>query len=87
MYEELTYQEAKGKAQKALHDGYGEALILKDEHGHWALYYFYGYQEPPPHARPHWLEGPKEEPDFRAPFAMKLWLEEHGYEDFQNDVD
>lgn len=40
-YDEMPYQEARRMAVKVLEDGYGDAVILKDDHGYWALYYFY----------------------------------------------
>ncbi|GEM82009.1 hypothetical protein [Meiothermus hypogaeus] len=87
-YDELTYREARRQAIRQMVDGYGEAVVLQDEHGYWGLYYFYWSQEPPPEARPHWMEGPLPDPAaFRPPYEVKTWLEENGYETFQNDLD
>lgn len=87
-YDELTYAEAKKLALREMGDGYGDALILRDDKGYWALYYFYWSQEPPPGAKPHWMEGPVADPGvFRPPYEAKTWLEENGYESFQNDLD
>ncbi|MCS7069235.1 MAG: hypothetical protein RMK51_00230 [Meiothermus sp.] len=57
-YNELPYRDARLRATRQMADGYGEALVLQDEHGFWGLYYFYWSQEPPPEARPHWMAGP-----------------------------
>lgn len=38
-YDELTYAEAKQMARRQMGDGYGDALILHDDQGYWALYY------------------------------------------------
>lgn len=87
-YDELTYAEAKQMARRQMGDGYGDALILHDDQGYWALYYFYWSQEPPALAKPHWMEGPVADPAaFRPPYEIKRWLEENGYENFQNDLD
>jgi hypothetical protein len=87
-YDELPYREAKKQAVKVLEDGYGDAVVLKDAHGYWALYYFYGFQAPPPEAKPHWMEGPLAEAgQVRSPYAMKRFLEENGEFEFLNDVD
>jgi hypothetical protein len=87
-YDELTYAEAKQRALRQMGDGYGDALILQDDQGYWALYYFYWSQEPPASAVPHWMEGPAADPAaFRTPYEAKRWLEENGYESFQNDLD
>lgn len=87
-YDELSFAGARLRAVRHLQDGYGDALILKDEHGYWGLYYFYWSQNPPPQAKPHWMEGPAAEPGaFRAPFEMQLWLEQNGYEGYHNDLD
>ncbi|RTG94210.1 hypothetical protein CSW25_08415 [Thermus scotoductus] len=87
-YDEMPYAEAKAKAVKVWEDGYGDAVILKDAHGYWALYYFYGFQAPPPTARPHWMEGPVADPaTLRPPYAVKRFLEEQGDFDYLNDVD
>jgi len=54
----------------------------------YALYYFYGFQAPPPEALPHWMEGPKATlEEVRSPYEMKRFLEEHGEMDYLNDVD
>lgn len=87
-YDELTYREARARAHRQMVDGYGEALVLQDRHGYWVLYYFYWSQEPPPEAKPHWMEGPVQDPaSFRPPYVVKTWMEENGYESFQNDLD
>lgn len=87
-YDEMPYQEARKMAVKVLEDGYGDAVILKDDHGYWALYYFYWSQTPPPQAKPHWMEGPVAEANaLRSPYEMKKFLEENGEFDFVNDVD
>lgn len=87
-YDELAYREARSRAVRQMVDGFGEVLVLHDEHGYWGLYYFYWSQEPPPEAKPHWMEGPLKEPgDFRPPYIVKTWMEENGYESFQNDLD
>ncbi|WP_337844036.1 hypothetical protein [Thermus sp.] len=87
-YAEMPYQEARRQAVKVLEDGYGDAVVLKDGHGYWALYYFYWAQTPPPSALPHWMEGPVAELGaVRSPYEMKKFLEEMGEPDFLNDVD
>ncbi len=87
-YDELTYREARVRSKRQLTDGYGEALVLQDEHGYWGLYFFYWNQEPPPQATPHWMEGPRADPSgFRPPYEVKAWMEENGYESYQNDLD
>lgn len=87
-YDELTYAEAEKLALREMADGYGNAPILRDDEGYWALYYFYWSQEPPPGARPHWMEGPVADPGvFRPSYEAKTWLEENGCESFQNDLD
>ncbi|MER3481261.1 MAG: hypothetical protein C4327_12530 [Meiothermus sp.] len=87
-YDELTFEEARRCAVRHLQDGYGDALILQDTHGYWGLYYFYWSQGPPPRARPHWMEGPRSDwSGFRAPYEMRAWLEQNGYEGYQNDLD
>ncbi|MGQ9510610.1 MAG: hypothetical protein ACUVS9_01680 [Thermaceae bacterium] len=87
-YDEMPYEQARKAAVKVLQDGYGDAVILKDEHGYWALYYFYWSQTPPPEATPHWMEGPVEEMSrLRSPYEMKTFLEQNGEMDFLNDVD
>lgn len=82
-YRELRYAEAAPRAQRVLADGYGEAVVVSDPTGFWALYYLYGlagYRTPPPEALPDWVEGPRPNPEaFREPFAMRAWLEENGY--------
>jgi hypothetical protein len=87
-YDELSYQAARSQAIGQRVDGFGELLVLKDEHGYWGLYFFYWNQEPPSGARPHWLEGPTQDSGaFRPPYEAKRWLEENGYESYQNDLD
>lgn len=87
-YDELPYGEAKARAVKVLEDGYGDAVVLKDAHGYWVLYYFYGFQGPPPAAKPHWMEGPlPEEGQVRPPYAMRRFLEDQGDFTYLNDVD
>ncbi|AFV76759.1 hypothetical protein YIM1640_12000 [Thermus oshimai] len=87
-YAEMPYEEARKRAVRVLEDGYGDAVVLKDEHGYWALYYFYWAQTPPPAATPHWMEGPLGEVGaIRSPYEMKKFLEEVGEPDFLNDVD
>ncbi|WP_105317983.1 hypothetical protein [Thermus tenuipuniceus] len=87
-YSEMPYQEARKQAVKVLEDGYGDAVILKDAHGYWALYYLYGFQTPPPEAPPHWMEGPfPGEEGIRSPYEMQKFLEEQGDFTYLNDVD
>ncbi len=87
-YDELPYEKAKAMAVKVLEDGYGDAVVLKDERGLYVLYYFYGFQAPPPTALPHWMEGPKASlEEVRSPYEAKRFLEEHGEPDYLNDVD
>ncbi|WP_243027697.1 MULTISPECIES: hypothetical protein [Thermus] len=87
-YSEMPYQEARKQAVKVLEDGYGDAVILKDAHGYWALYYLYGFQAPPPEALPHWMEGPlPTEEGIRSPYEMQKFLEEQGEFTYLNDVD
>ncbi len=87
-YDELPFAKAKAMAVKVLEDGYGDAVVLKDERGWYVLYYFYGFQAPPPAALPHWMEGPKSDlAEVRSPYEMKRFLEEHGELDYLNDVD
>ncbi|MFN4071060.1 MAG: hypothetical protein ACK4HT_05800 [Thermus caldifontis] len=87
-YSEMPYQEARKQAVKVLEDGYGDAVVLKDAHGYWALYYLYGFQAPPPEAPPHWMEGPfPSEEGIRSPYEMQKFLEEQGDFTYLNDVD
>jgi len=87
-YSEMPYREARKQAVKVLEDGYGDAVVLKDAHGYWALYYFYGFQVPPPEAPPHWMEGPfPGEEGIRSPYEMQKFLEEQGDFTYLNDVD
>lgn len=87
-YDELPFAEATKQAVRVLGDGYGDLVVIQDEAGYWALYYFYWAQDPPPGALPHWVEGPLPTLDAaRPPFAMKTWLSEMGYEEYMNDVD
>jgi len=37
-YDEMPYAKAKAQAVKVLEDGYGDAVVLKDERGYYALY-------------------------------------------------
>lgn len=87
-YDELPYGEACKQAVRILGDGLGDALLLKDESGYWVLYYFSPGRAPDPAALPDWLEGPRTDAaGIRAPYEMKAWLEELGYEAYMNDVD
>ncbi|KGQ22431.2 hypothetical protein [Thermus filiformis] len=84
----LSYQEAEKRAVRVLVDGVGEALVLKEEAGYYALYFFFGLQgrrAPDPEEEPDFVEGPRPEPAFRDPYDQARWLEAHGYTLFVNE--
>lgn len=88
-YRVMPHGEAEPKAKAVLADGYGEALVLGEVGGFYALYYLFGMnglKAPHPTDLPDWVEGPQGSPeDFRPPYLMARWLEENGYELFINE--